>query len=99
MRRFRSAIGDPVAVISTHDDAEVRVGLRSLFDDAIVDGFRWPLHPLDDIERITGSITELLEECRVNDIHIAGKVMPALNAQKQTGFPTVRDLDHSLPDS
>ena len=91
VRRFRSATGDPVVVISAHDDAEIRVSLSSLFDDTLIEGFRWPLHPLDDIERIIESVTGLLEECRVGTVHFAGMVLPALNAQGQAWFASVRD--------
>ncbi len=93
VRRFRSATGDPVAVISAHDDAEVRVGLSSPFDDAIVDGYRWPLHPLDDLERITDSITGLLEECRVNDLRFAPEILPALDARGRIWYARTGDAD------
>ena len=98
VRRFRSASGDPVAVISAHDDIELRVSLSSPFDDVTIDGFRWPLHPLDDIDRIVRAIIELLEECRVNNVHCDGRVLPALNAQGPVRFLTARDMQE-LPAS
>ena len=91
VRRYRGATGDPVAVISAHDDGDIRVSFSSQFDDAMLAGFRWPLHPLDDFARITGSIDELLNECRINHVHRAEKVLPALNAQGQMWFLSVRD--------
>jgi len=93
VRRFRSATGDPVAVISAHDDIEIRAGLSSPFDDAAVDGFRWPLHPLDDIDRIVSSMTGLMRECRVNEVHCVERVLPALNTRGTVWFLTPRDLD------
>jgi hypothetical protein len=92
VRHFRAGTGDPVAVIGTHDDAELRVSLSSPFDDTTVEGFRWPLHPLDDIGQITGSIVELLGECRVSDVQFVGRILPALNAQGQVRFVSARDL-------
>ena len=92
VRRFRAATGDPVAVIGVHDDAELRVSLSSPFDDTMVEGFRWPLHPLDDIGGIAGSITELLGECRVRDAQCVGRILPSLNAHGQVWFATVRDI-------
>ena len=93
VRRFRSATGDPVAVISAHDDVELRVSLSSPFDDATIDGFRWPLHPLDDIDRIVSSMSELLRECRVNDVHCDARLLPALNTRGNVWFLTARDSD------
>ena len=94
VRRFRAGTGDPVAVLAAHDDGELRVGLGSPFDETL-EGFRWPLHPLDDIEAIAASMTVLFAECRVNDVRFAGKVLPALGAQGQVRYPGVRDADES----
>ena len=93
VRRFRGATGDPVAVISAHDDADIRVSLSSQFDDTVLEGFRWPLHPLDDMGRIMDSIIELLVACRVSDVRCAGKVLPALDAQGLAWFVSVRNAD------
>ena len=93
VRRSRGATGDPVAVISAHDDADIRVSLSSPFDDTLIEGFRWPLHPLDDIGRIVDSITELLVACRVGNVQRVGKVLPAINAEGMTWFVSVRDAD------
>ena len=95
VRRYRSATGDPIAVISSHDDGEIRVSLSSPFDDTMIDGFRWPLHALDDIERIVASVTSLLEECRVNDVRLAGSILPALNTQGRVWYATARDAELS----
>ena len=92
VRRQRSATGDPVAVISAHDDGDVRISLASQFDDALSDGFRWPLHPLDDIAQVTASMAGLLGACRVHNVQYVQKILPALNAQGQPWFARERDV-------
>ncbi len=93
LRRFRMSVGDPVAVISAHDDGDLRVGFSSPFDDALVEGFRWPLHALDDIGHITTAIAELLAECHVADANYLVRVLPALDEWGQVWFASVRELD------
>jgi len=87
LRRFRRAVGDPAVTISAHDDAELRVGFSSPFDDALREGFRWPLHALDDIGRITAVMTGLLAECRLPAASCIEQVLPALDARGQAWFP------------
>lgn len=91
VRRFRSASGDPVAIISAHDNGELRLTLSQPFDDQMVEGFRWPLHPLDDIAAITASMTELLDQCRVGRIEVAARVLPDCKAAGIAWFPTVQE--------
>jgi len=93
VRRFRGATGDPATVISAHDDSEIRVSFSSMFDDTMVEGFRWPLHPLDAIDSIVGSIASLLAECRVTDVRCASAVLPSLNAHGQLWYLIARDAD------
>ncbi len=62
-------------MISAHDDAGIRVSFSSRFDDAPAEGFRWSLDPPDDIDRIVGSVTSLLAECRVTDVHVAAAAL------------------------
>ena len=93
VRRFRSATGDPVAVISTHDDGDVRVSLSSQFDDTTVEGFRWPLHPLDEIALVASSIAGLLAECRINIVHCVARVLPATTVKGRINFLTLRDAE------
>lgn len=93
LRRFRTTAGDPVVTIAAHDDAEIRVGMSSPFDTALREGFRWPLHPLDQIAHITESMAALLAECRVTDVHYAAALLPALNASGQAWFATPRDVE------
>jgi len=91
VRRLRSATGDPDAVISAHDDGDIRVALSSPFDEATVEGFRWPLHPLDDLTALVDSIAGLLKECRVTNVQCSPTILPALNAQGQVWFARAGD--------
>jgi hypothetical protein len=80
VRNFRSSVGDPAVAISAHrleaGGAEVRVSMSSPFDDTLLEGFRWPLHPLDELDGIVGMVTELLRDCRVSDMSIVAAVLP-----------------------
>jgi hypothetical protein len=80
VRDFRSTVGDPMVAVSAHrlekGGTEVRVSLSSPFDDTLLEGFRWPLHPLDDLARIVGTVAELLRDCRVSDMNIVAAVLP-----------------------
>jgi hypothetical protein len=87
VRRLRGGTGDPDAVISTHDDGDIRISLSSPFDPAAIEGFRWPLHPLDDLAGLADAITGLLNECRVTNVQYAPTVLPALNAQGLVWYP------------
>lgn len=93
VRHVRGATGDPIAVISAHDDGDIRVGLSSPFDDTMREGFCWPLHPLDDIAQVTGSIADLLAACRVHQIRFVDTVLPARNAQGHVWFADGHDAE------
>ena len=93
IRRFRASVGDPVVIVSVHDDGDVRVSLSSQFDAGLHEGFRWPLHPLDDIAQISRDIAQLLAACRVADVNYVGRILPAHDRHGQTWFPGVRELD------
>lgn len=80
LRTFRSAVGDPVVILSAHrfeaGGAEVRVSMSSPFDDTLLEGFRWPLHPFDDLDHIVAAVTDLLRDCRVTDLRVVSVVLP-----------------------
>ena len=80
VREFRAATGDPSVVLSAHrldgGGAELRVSLSSELDDAALEGFRWPLYPLDDLAEIESSILGFLDECRVDRVRIIESVLP-----------------------
>lgn len=81
VRRFRMSVGDPEAVLSAHALAggagELRLSLSSPFDESMLEGFCWPLHPLDDLDEIAGIIHRALADCRVNDALVISRVLPA----------------------
>ena len=93
VRRLRGATGDPAAVIGAHDDGDIRVSLNSQFDDTMSEGFRWPLHPLDDIAGVTGSIGDLLVACRVHNVRWVETVLPALDAHGRLWFARASDVE------
>lgn len=77
VRKFRLQAGDPCVIISAHDDADIRVSLSSPFTPELTDGFRWPLHPLDDIDGVVGVMRTLFTDARVNDVRLLPTVLPA----------------------
>lgn len=81
VRQFRASVGDPVVIISAHQaekgGAELRISLSSPFDDTLLEGFRWPLHPADDFERVLAGITGLLLDCRIADVRMLANELPA----------------------
>lgn len=80
IKHCRAAAGDPVLVISVHEagaaGTELRVSLSSMFDETLLEGYRWPLHPLDDPNEIAQSVQELAADCRLTDVRIVGTVLP-----------------------
>lgn len=96
VRAFRSATGDPAVVLSSHrldaGGAEVRVSLSSMLDEGALDGFRWPLHPLDDLRDIEQTIVGFFKECRTGGVRVMEDVLP--NALDDGGaFIAVRCAD------
>lgn len=93
VRRFRLAVGDPVAVLSAHDDADLRLTLSSPFAEDMVEGFRWPLHPLDDPAEVQATVESLLAEIRLGDVRVVESVLPAERHGGGTWFPRVDEWD------
>jgi hypothetical protein len=81
VRRIRAAAGEPSLVISVHEagngTAELRVSMSAALDDTLLEGFRWPVHPLDDLDEIAGTIRQLAADCRLTDVRIVQSVLPA----------------------
>lgn len=96
VRQFRAAVGDPTAMVSAHQaatgGAEIRISLSSPFDDTMLEGFRWPLHPVDDFGQTLAGITGLLRECRVSDIRMVETLLPE---QLAGGALFIRVADHA----
>ncbi len=93
VRRFRSASGEPVVVLSAHDEPEIRLSLSSIFDEGAIAGFRWPLHPLDDIGAIVRVMITLLDDCRLDDVRFVSAVLPSRNEQGQVRFLRAQDAE------
>lgn len=96
VRQFRLAVGDPAVVLSVHaagdGGAELRVSLSSVFDESMLEGFRWPLYPPDDLSEIVNKINSLVEECRLTSTHVLAAVAGDLNARGGR-FLSARDVE------
>jgi hypothetical protein len=82
IRAIRAAVGEPTAVISAHraPDApgggELRLSLSSAFAPRDAEGFRCPLHPLDQPGDVAAMLVDLLRDCRVADVRVLAGVHP-----------------------
>ena len=65
VRRFRQSVGEPRVTLSSHAGGELRMTLWTPYDDAMIEGFRWPLHPADDLEGVERTMTSMARECRL----------------------------------
>lgn len=96
LRRLRAAAGDPQAVLSAHrmdgGSGELRLSLSSPFDESLLEGFSWPLHPLDVVSEVGQLFTQMLTECRVADVTCIGEVLPDVSVQGLRFVPA-----HRLP--
>ena len=88
VRRFRMAVGDPTVTLSSHASGELRVTLATPLDDALVQGFRWPLHPVDDLEDVEHTLTAMIWECRLAEPHCVPGVLSDYASTGAMLFPT-----------
>ena len=101
IRRLRSAVGEPAAVISAHHAAdaatggELRLSLSSVFDPAEAEGFRCPLYPADHVGEVADMLVTLLRDCRIADVHVLSGIYGDRDAA--TGLPLLFKAD-VLPD-
>ena len=93
VRRFRMTVGEPVAILSSHDDGDVRLTLSSLLADEMVEGFRWPLARLDDLDAIERAMAQLLRDVRVDDVRVMPRVLPASRASGGVSHPRAAEWD------
>jgi hypothetical protein len=93
VRRIRMTAGEPVAILSTHDDGELRLTLSSVFAEDLVEGFGWPLAPLDDLHAIEQAIIALLREVRIEDVRLLPSMMPAQRACGGEWYPRANEWD------
>jgi len=91
LRRFRVKVGDANLILSTHEGGELRATLYSPLDEGLTEGYRWPLHPLDDLAEIVASMADFARECRVLDIATVPGVLPDLTSTGAVLFPTTAE--------
>jgi hypothetical protein len=87
LRRFRLAVGDPVAIVSAHEGGEIRLTLSSPFADDLVEGFCWPLAPHDSLELVQGTILELCADTRLTDVRVLERLLPAKRGNAAPWYP------------
>lgn len=98
VRTCRMTAGEPVVIVSAHRNGhagELRVSVSSMLDDALLEGFCWPLHPLDELNEIVSSIEVLLEACRVGDVRWVPEFATEPSAAPAAAFISVRDFDRT----
>lgn len=88
LRRFRGIVGDAQVNLSTHEGPELRVTLWTPLDDGLLEGFRWPLHPADDLDEIERTIKIMISECRLEEPHVSPDVLPAHSPTGAVLFPS-----------
>ncbi len=80
VRRFRMSVGDPEAVLSAHALAagagELRLSLSSPFDESMLEGFCWPLHPLDAVPEVQRIFGQALNDFRISVVERRSEVLP-----------------------
>jgi hypothetical protein len=84
LRRFRMAVGDPVAIVSAHAGGEIRLSFSTPFAPDMHEGFSWPLHPYDDLDRVQRVIVDLCGDTRLDDVRVIAQLLPA---QRSNGSP------------
>jgi hypothetical protein len=87
LRRFRGIVGDAQVNLSAHEGPEFRVTLWTPLDEGLVEGFRWPLHPADELDEIERTIKTMISECRLEEPYVAPEVLPAHSPNGAVFFP------------
>ncbi len=83
IRKFRSSVGDPEAVISAHrtdTGGEIRLSLSNAFDEKGAEGFRAELHPTDRAQDVAVMMQDLLRECHIENVTTLADVFPDVDA-------------------
>jgi hypothetical protein len=97
IRKFRSSVGEPEAVISAHRTAgagahvgaqggEVRLSLSNAFDEKGAEGFRAELHATDRAQDIVVQMQDLLRECNVENVTVLADVFPDIDPETNLPF-------------
>jgi hypothetical protein len=82
IRKFRSSVGDPEAVISAHrtdTGGEIRLSLSNAFDEKGAEGFRAELHATDRAQDVAVMMQNLLAECNVASVTTLAEVFPDID--------------------
>jgi hypothetical protein len=83
IRKFRSSVGEPEAVISAHrtdTGGEIRLSLSNAFDEKGAEGFRAALYPTDRAQDVAVMMQDLLRECHVENVTTLADVFPDMDA-------------------
>ena len=86
IRKFRSSVGEPEAVISAHrtvEGGEVRLSLSNPFDEKGAEGFRAELHATDRAQDVAVLMQDLLRECNVSSVTTLGDVFPDIDTDSK----------------
>jgi hypothetical protein len=97
IRKFRSSVGEPEAVISAHrsDDAaarsgasggEIRLSLSNPFDEKGAEGFRATLYATDRAHDIVVQMQDLLRECNIENVTTLAEVFPDIDPETNVPF-------------
>jgi len=93
VRRLRSAVGEPTAILSAHRNADIRITLSSPFAPELVEGFRWPMHPLDDLHAVEDTVRNLFADMRVNDVRVLPRLLPSARETGAALYPRSEEFD------
>lgn len=93
VRRFRMAVGDPMVVVSAHEGGEVRISMSSPFAEELADGFRWPLHPMDDLDEVERLVLGLFADMRVRDVCVIARLLPSMRDNGVPFHPRYQECD------
>ena len=88
LRDFRSSVGEPVVTVAALAPNAIEIRFTSEFDSKRAESHRWVLHPLDEIDEIASRIAGLLEECRIDRVHVIEHVI--MSDEFATPDPTPR---------
>ncbi len=86
IRKFRSSVGEPEAVISAHrtaDGGEVRLSLSNPFDEKGAEGFRAELQATDRAQDVAVLMSDLLRECNVASVTVLADVFPDIDNESK----------------
>ena len=101
LRKFRSTVGEPTAVISAHraPDApgggELRLSLSSPFDARAAEGFRCPIFALERVHDVASMLVTLLGDCRVTDV----RILDGVHADRSDGGATLIFKPETIADA